>query len=1042
MWNNLLKSLAKRPVSVFLLFSTLLFLGIFSYFNMPLDLFPNIELPYSAIITPYIGASPEEVETVVTKPIEDAISLTSGIKQIQSQSSDGFSLILVEFESDTDSNANMFKLNQSLDMFGNQLPEGVNPIVIEFNPSMIPVYLFGLSSNDGNISDLSNNLQKTISRVSGVALVQVMGLPEKKIFIEIDKEKMDNLGIPADLLSMTLGEGVKYPLGKIVEDDKVYTLSVDTKYKSLDELKNTIIGFRGMADMMNSSSQGGSTSGFNISSIFDLNSLTIPIPVRLNQIADIQIKNVEQRGFVGINGENGVVLSVQKQGGANTVDVSNNINEAIKDWEDKNPGANLSIISDSSIYTKSAINGLLINLILGAFAATLIIFIFLRNISSTIAIAVSIPMSLVISFTLMYFSGLGLDLMTMGGLTMAVGMVVDNSIVVLESIFSYIEEKKNYIDAAGKGGSEVVGAIFASTFTTIVMYFPFVFVSGLAAQIFKYFALAVTFTLIASLLVAIFLVPAFSKFLKPKKRSERKKHPFRKYYERNLEKILSRKGISLTIFIVIFAVSLLGLFFRGVEFIPDMDMGIVNLEVKLPSNTSYEKTKIVTEEISNYIIENKDNLYLDILYSNGGAYEGMMAIFSSGGENVSSIQLSLKPSNERDLTSNEVVSIIQKEVNLIGEKYDAEVVVDSSNMSFDQISGSDIQMILYGNEISDLIEDSNRIVNAISDIEGIKDIETSFEESEKVYNLSVDRNKAITSGIVSMQVLGAIQPYTVGSDLGSIYIDGENIPVVLQYQHEKEGTEWIDKIKISSMLGNDTYVGVVSDNSYKETPKTITHQDGERVSYIDISIEDRLIEDVEEEIILALEKSGIKDLPEFGGQAKLIKDTIFQFVIVFLVGLALMYIIIGAQFESLIYPLVIFFTIPMSLVGITIVSILFNVTINVSSLLGLITLAGITVNNGIVMITKINQLREEGLSKREAIIIGASRRSRPILMTSLTTSFALLPTAFASGPGSEIEGPLAIIISGGLIVGTLFTLFLIPILYDLIDNLSKRFKED
>ncbi|MDI3524560.1 efflux RND transporter permease subunit [Kosmotoga sp.] len=1008
MWKHILETFARKPISVFLLTISLILLGIVAWQYIPIDLFPNISFPYAAVVTPYLGAGPEEVEVNVTNPIEEAVGLVSGVKRISSRSFDSFSVVEVEFEWGTDISYAVSKIRELIDAFARDLPEDVDPIVVEFNPAMIPVYVVGIGAKEpNNIETLSKDLRQNLSRLDGVANVEILGIPDKEVLIDVYPEKLEKVEIPFDSVKIMLSAGMRYPMGKITEGDNVYPLSVSTKFTSLKELEETIIGFRGMSRYINFQSLSSISGGLKLPPLF--------VPVRLKQVADIGIKQREVRGGVRVNAESAAVLVVQKRGGMNTVKVANKVRERLSLWKEEHPEVVVQTITDTSEFTNMAINGLFKNLLLGAIVATIVIYLFLRSVSATLAVTVSIPLSLLTAIMLMYFSKLNFDLMTLGGLTVAVGMVVDNSIVILEAIYRYLEEKMNPVEAASKGGREVVGAIFASTMTTLAMFVPFAFITGFAAQLFKFFAISLSFTLIASFFIAITVVPAFANIVKAKPSRD---HRILKGYKRVLDKLLTHKKGVIIAFVIIFVISVFGLLSKGLEFIPEVDSGVLNVSFALPSNTPYTVVSKALEEIESYLMENKDELHIVSTYSVFGQPGTILSALRGIQENEADMQINLTPSNKRDKSSSEIAESLRSHIEKVMKKYNGSYKISSGAIEVESIFG---------------------FARKLEKISGVIDVTTSFRKQQQVYELSIDRGKALTAGVFFMQALGAVQPYTVGINTGNIFIDGENIPIILHLK-DSLNPDTIRKIKIPSFSAKDAYMGMIADLKKKVVPSTIFHRDGQRIAFVNASVFNRPLGDVVKDIENMVDSEyKAENRPEIGGQAANLQETVTQFLKAMIMGIILMYLIIGAQFESLVYPLVIFFTLPMALVGVALVVYLTGITVNVSTLMGMLTLAGITVNNGIVMITYINQLRERGMEKREAIIEGAARRSRPILMTTLTTIIALIPTAVSNAAGSELDRPMALTVVGGLLMGMVFTLFLIPLLYDIIDKISLRF---
>ncbi|ACR79133.1 efflux RND transporter permease subunit [Kosmotoga olearia] len=1029
MWKHILETFARKPISVFLLTISLILLGIVAWQDIPIDLFPNISFPYAAVVTPYLGAGPEEVEVNVTNPIEEAVGLVSGVKRISSRSFDSFSVVEVEFEWGTDISYAVSKIRELIDAFARDLPEDVDPIVVEFNPAMIPVYVVGIGTKEpNNIETLSKDLQQNLSRLDGVANVEILGIPDKEVLIDVDPEKLEKMEIPFDSVKIMLSAGTKYPMGKITEEDNVYPLSVSTKFASLKELEETIIGFRGMSRYINFQSLSSISDGLKLPPFF--------VPVRLKQVADVGIKQKEVRGGVRVNAESAAVLVVQKRGGMNTIKVAKKVRERLSLWKEEHPGVVIQTITDTSEFTNMAINGLFKNLLLGAIVATIVIYLFLRSVSATLAVTVSIPLSLLTAIMLMYFSKLNFDLMTLGGLTVAVGMVVDNSIVILEAIYRYLEEKMNPVEAASKGGREVVGAIFASTMTTLAMFVPFAFITGFAAQLFKFFAISLSFTLIASFFIAITVVPAFANIVKAKPSRD---HRILKGYKRVLDKLLTHKKGVIIAFVIIFVISVFGLLSKGLEFIPEVDSGVLNVSFALPSNTPYTVVSKALEEIESYLMENKDELHIVSTYSVFGQPGTILSALRGIQENEADMQINLTPSNKRDKSSSEIAESLRSHIEKVMKKYNGSYKISSGAIEVESIFGTQIRVTFYDNDLEKLRQLAEEFARKLEKISGVIDVTTSFRKQQQVYELSIDRGKALTAGVFFMQALGAVQPYTVGINTGNIFIDGENIPIILHLK-DSLNPDTIRKIKIPSFSAKDAYMGMIADLKKKVVPSTIFHRDGQRIAFVNASVFNRPLGDVVKDIENMVDSEyKAENRPEIGGQAANLQETVTQFLKAMIMGIILMYLIIGAQFESLVYPLVIFFTLPMALVGVALVVYLTGITVNVSTLMGMLTLAGITVNNGIVMITYINQLRERGMEKREAIIEGAARRSRPILMTTLTTIIALIPTAVSNAAGSELDRPMALTVVGGLLMGMVFTLFLIPLLYDIIDKISLRF---
>lgn len=1049
---------ARKPVAVFMLLLALLVLGYVAVTNLKMDLLPNLNIPYAVVATMYLGAGSEEVELLVTKPIEDAIKMVSGVKKITSTSSDNFSMIIVEFEWGTQLNAAVSRIRSMIDTISTQLPSGVKPMVIEFNPALLPIYAFGITG-DGDLRSLMEDAKTVVSRVPGVANVSILGMPQDVLNIYLSPDKIEKYGLESSLIPTIIGGNVRYPMGTVVKDGEVYSLSVDAKYKTLKELENTIVGFKDMNKMLSNLSSmgmnilgGSTTSGGKNQTNGLLNGLlgsisfsnTPLIPIRLNQIADIKLEKEEVRGVVRVDGRESAVLEVQKQGGANTVEVVRKVKKALKDWEKSKKNVRIAEIIDQSQFTVQSIRSLFQNLVIGAIVATIVMYLFLRSLGATLIISFSMPLSITIALAFMYFSKMGLDLMTLGGLTMAIGMLVDNSIVVLESIYRYLEKKKDPLYAAEIGSAEVGGAIFASTATTIVIFVPLAFTGGFVAEMFKFFALSLSFALFSSLLVALVMIPAASTtFMIKTPKSEKKGFRLTKRYRIALRGFLKRKKLYTAVIILIFIVSVVMLLQKGLIFLPEMDTGVVNLTLKLPPQSSYLKTLACTSEIEKMLKDRWEELKIDKIYSNVGQGEGILQVLTQNGENVANIQITLQPKSRRKLTTQQIVNMMRTGVEEIAKKYDANVSLSANSMELESIFGKPIQVVLIGKNLKKLEELSEKVKEIVENVEGTTDISTSFDDKKYSYVIDIDRNLSLMSGIIPLQAIGQLQPYLRGQEIGDFVIDDKPVKAYLRIEGTKNmSIDELKRIKLNSLLGTKTYLGAISKIERETIAANIPHENGNRVAYVNASVLNRSLSDVMREI---KEKLDNLKFPTgysyyFGGQQQLLAETLDKFIFALLIGILLMYMLIAAQFESLIQPFVIFSGIPMSLIGVALVVYILNIPISVPVLLGAMTLVGVVVNNAIVMITRINQLRESGMEKSKAIVEGAATRLRPILMTTLTTVIALFPTAISRSEGANLDSPIAWTIIGGMLVGLFFTLFFIPSLYDFFDRFSRRFK--
>ncbi len=1043
---------ARKPVTIFMLLSVLILLGGIAIHNMREELLPNIEVPYVVVVTPYMGAGPEEVEDLVTNKVESAIQLVNGIKSVNSISYENFSLITIEFNWGTNLEYATAKVKQSIDTFSTLLPQGVDPIVVQFNPAILPLYILSISSEDKKDLETSIPVIETaLRKIPGVANLEEIGSKQHVIKVLLDEKRLEKMGVSAGTVVDALSiYGSKWPVGDVHKGDVSYPVSVDLRLHSVEELNNLIVGVKGLGNIGSllsaPSGMGNSSFGTQMPSLGSLNLSSllkgkIPIPIHLKQVAEIKDTYLKPKGYVRVNGKPSLALLIQKQGGANDVKVARAIRKELNRLEKKvlPPTVRLQTISDQSQYTVSAINGLIKNLIIGAIVATIIIFIFLRSPGATMVIGFSIPLSVATAFILMYFNNMSLDMMTLGGLTLAVGMLVDNSIVVLENIYRYLEAKSNPITASEVGGAEVGGAITASTLTTIAVFLPLAFTSGLIAQMFKYFALAVTYSLLGSLLVALLIVPASTAtFLKPRISAE---NPLKAKYRSLLGKALKRKGLVLGIALFIFVLSLAIILNSGMVLLPSIDTGQFTINITLPQGTPAEKTSAVMSKIEKIIDDERERYGVNIFYANIGQAGGVSQFISQQGENSGVLSVGLKPRDQRSVSTKVVAADLRKRLRAVLPS-DVEFDVSAEGVELGQVFGAPVQIDITGSDLNKLKSISEEVKNKIATVKGVVNPTNSLAEDKEVVVVKVNNNASLFNGVLPFQIANRLNLLLQGQSKTKVYSGSEPVDVYVQM---KDGSALtigdLERHKINSMFGKSVYIGSIAKFNWTRSPVQITHADGKRIARVTAKIYGRSLSKITDDIKRILDKMNfpVGYTYEITGQQYMMYNTLKKFIFSLIVGIILMYMIMAAQFESFVQPLVIFFTLPLAIIGVSILLLTTRIQVSAVILISVITLAGIVVNNGIVMVTYINQLRERGKEKIEAILDGASTRLRPILMTSLTTMIALFPASFSTGYGSELEDPMALSILFGLTFTTLSMLFVVPVIYDIFDRISSKF---
>jgi HAE1 family hydrophobic/amphiphilic exporter-1 len=1023
---NLSKLSVKRPVTITMLVLIVVLLGSISLTYLPIDLFPEIEIPVAVVSTSYSGAGPQEVENLITKQIEGAISTVGNIDQVESMSSEGNSLVIALFNFGTDMDMATLEIREKVDMVKGFLPEDANdPMVLKVDPNSMPIIQVALST-DGDLAELQTLAEDTFSqrleRLDGVASVSIGGGFSKEIEISVEESELANYGLSINQLSQLIGaSNMNLPGGNVSKGDQKLAIRVTGEFKDIDEIKD------------------------------------MPIPlmtgdvIKLQDVAQVELINKEVSSISRTNGRETINISIQKQSGKNTVQVADLINEEIKALQEDYPNVQIDIVMDTAMFIKQSINAVAKNAIFGSLLAVLILYIFLKNVRTTLIIGVSIPISLIASFILLYVNGITLNMMTLGGLALAVGMLVDSSIVVLENIFRYRTEGHSKIDAAIDGASEVGLSIVASTLTTIAVFIPIIFVEGMVGSIFKDFALTVSLSLGASLLVSLTLIPMLSSKILTVDGEEgaiQKKKKLQKLYDvfdnilnkiqgtyvKLLNKALNRRKTTIILAASIFVASILSIFAVGMEFLPATDEGTISINISLPLGSEIEKVEEVVKVIEDKISSIDE---LDIIFSNIGSGNIMMG--GSLSTNGASINVTLIKLSERDRSTAQVAEEIRS---LLKDIPGADIsVTATSSMSF--TGGSPISISIRGAELDVLEDISNDFKAIIESVQGTREVKTSLSEAVPELEVLIKKDIAATYGLTAAQVASAVRAGASGVTATRYKVQGEEIDVVIRGIGEvTDSIANFEQMEINTPSGINIPLSQLADLSIIKGPTVINRQGQERVVSVTGQIVDRDLGSIMADIEKKLEEYNMPKGYNYsiGGENQEMIEAFTQLALALLLAIILIYMVMAAQFESLIYPFIIMFTIPLAFSGGALALFLTGRALGVTALIGAIILSGIVVNNGIILIDYINILRKEEKEREEAINIAGPIRLRPILMTTLTTILGLVPMTLGIGEGAELMAPMGTVVIGGLLLSTVLTLVLVPVLYTVFDDLSTSAK--
>ncbi|SIS82362.1 efflux RND transporter permease subunit [Salimicrobium salexigens] len=1010
---KLVQTSIKRPVGVIMIVAAILALGFVSLRNLTIDLYPDIDLPVAVVSTSYEEAAPQDVEQLVSRPIEGAVSSLEGLEVLQSQSQQGASLIFMQFSTGVDLDSALLEVREAVSRVSGVLPENAGePSVLRFDPQALPIMTIGLSGDTpAELQQIAEDqIVPYLERQGGVASISVEGGRTEEVQIEIEREKLARLGIDSQTIIQTLNASNQAATaGSVDKGDKNLRIRVNGEFDSIDDVKNTVL-----------TTESGDR-------------------LKLDQIAMVE-KRIEDTGTVSeVNGETAVVLSALKKTDANTVETAENIQTAMDEVAPELPeNVEMKTVLDTSEFIKVSINSVIVNIIIGGLFAVAVLLLFLKSIRATLVIGISIPIAIISTFTLMYFTGETLNVLTMGGLALGIGMMVDSSIVILENIVSYRQRGFSMKEAAEKGASELAPAVIASATTTLVVFLPIMLVDGIASELFTPLALTISFALLASLAVSVTLIPMLSSKLLTKAMRDGKRNWFDRLlgkmnrgYQRVLRKVLKfrKTTVLLTILSIGGSIALIPLV--GTSFIPESDQGQIEVDVSLERGTSLEETETVTSEISKRLNEFSD--VVDVHYLSIGSGEMGLA---GGSADRASYTVQLVDPGDRERSTQEVMEDMEND---LSDVVGAEVEV--TEMSAGLGTGAPLEVQINGQDNAVLNELAEQIVLIMKDVEGVVAPSSSTEDSEPQLDIQVDRNKASGYGLTEQQVISQVQLAFQGQTATRYREGGEELEVRLVTPlDESAGIAELEGTPISTASGDTVPLSSIAEIEQVQGPVALNRENQQPQVNVTADIGERdlgsVTADVEEEIDQLNFPEGYTY--EVGGQAQDMEEAFGDLSVALLFSLFLVYAVMAVQFENFLFPFIIMFSLPATVVGVAVGLFVTGLPLSMPAFVGIIMLAGIVVNNAIVLVDYINILRRRSYSRYDAILEAGPNRLRPILMTTVTTVLGMVPLALGIGQGAEAQQPLAVTIIFGLTVSSFFTLVLIPVVYTYFDDLSVK----
>lgn len=1022
---NLSSFAVKRPVTITMMVLVVVIFGAISLAGLPIDLYPEIEIPVAIVSTSYSGAGPQEIENLITKRIEGAIATVGNIDTINSISSQGSSIVIAQFNTGTNMDFATLEMREKVDLVKGALPDdATQPMVIKIDPNSMPIVQIALSTN-GSLSSLQSlaedNFKQRFERLEGVASVDIGGGLTDEIEVSVDIARLSRYGLSINQLNQLLSAAnTNLPGGVVENGEQDLTIRVIGEFNSIDEIRDMPI---------------------------TLNTGSI---ITLKDIAKVELKNKDITGISRTNGEDSINISIKKQSGKNTVQVADLVSREVEKLKKDYPDVKINIVIDTSTIIRDSINNVIDNVIVGSIFAIAVLYIFLKNIRSTLIVGVSIPISLIASFILLYFNKITLNMMTLGGLALAVGMLVDSAIVVLENIYRYRVEGYSKKEAAIKGAKEVGLSITASTLTTVAVFLPIVFVDGMVGILFKDFAMTVTLSLTASLVVALTFIPMLSsKILTIDDNTEGKKkrldfiykafdNLFEKIenkYKSLLELGLKRRKTTIAISVIVFVLSVVSLAGVGMEFFPVTDEGSMTINISLPLGSNIYQVDEITKIVEEKITEIPE---IDVIFAN--VTSGGFGSHSINTGNSGSISVNLVKLRERKRSTKEVAEEVRK---ITKDIPGAEITVtESSNMGMAG-SSAPVSISIKGDELEVLEKISNDFKDIIESVEGTRDVKTSLSDAVPEVEIQVNKENAAIYGLTTSQIASAIRGGASGTIVAKYKDEGDELDIVVRATEDiTESLSNLGQLDITTPSGINIPISQVADISIVKGPIQINREDQERVVTVTSQITGRDLRsislDIEKEIKNYEFPSGYSY--KIGGENEQMIDAFKQLLLALILAIILIYMVMAAQFESLINPFIIMFTIPLAFGGGLLGLFITRKSFGVTAFIGIIMLAGIVVNNGIVLIDYINTLRQEGKERFEAITTAGPIRLRPILMTTLTTILGLVPLALGIGEGAEMQAPMAVVVITGLTLSTVLTLVFVPVLYTVFDDFSIKMK--
>ncbi|MBE3596945.1 MAG: efflux RND transporter permease subunit [Hydrogenibacillus sp.] len=1021
----------RRPVFITMVIIGMMLIGLFFLPSLPVELLPKMNLPVAVVVTSYSGAAPEEIENRITKPIENAVGTVNRVSKIESQSQMGASLVIVQFDWGTNMDKAQIDLQRQIDRLANFLPDDADkPLVLTIDPTEQPIMLIGVSG-DKPLEELQkiaeDTVEPTLRKVDGVGSVSIAGGEKEEVQVILNPDRLNLYGLTPAYLAQSLAQSnFLATAGALEQGDKELAVRFDAELTGIDDVKR----------------------------------VQIPLPsggtVALADVAEVRRGFAQRSQSATLNGHPFVLLSVMQTSGGNAVQTSNGVHQALQTLERKLPeGTSLTVIFDSATFIKQSMRNVVEHGALGGLIAMIILYLFLGNLRTTLIVGVMLPVSVIATFTLMALTDQSINLLTLGGLLIGMGSLVDFAIVVIESIHRHRLQRKSPEQAATVGAKEVTAAVTASALAQTSVFVPMLVAAGLAKELFGPMALAVIFSHVAAWFGAITFVPMLAARMLPRyggeaddgqetRTARRRFRPVRAFqraieglerlYRRLLGWGLAHRLIVIALSFVIFIASFALLPLIGSEFIPESDQGVATISVELPPSTKLEETARVVRELEGMLLDYPEVKEVASMIGSTGESQ----VTGTTASNSASITVNMKPQNERRRTTQEVMN----DFSARAEAIPGVIISANTQMSVSGATGVQVNISGPNNQVLEAV--AGEVADLLASIPGVASVESSMKAARPEAAVYIDRARAARYGLSPMEIQTAIQT-AFGGKRVTIVRDGKDeydVRLMFPEGWEKDLAH-LSSLVLRSSSGALVSLGDVARVVTEGTPTAISRSDGERQARLTVySTGERSLGALLSDVQATL---GRLPFPEgyawsLGGEAEQMAESFGSLTQAMALAILLIYMIMAAQFESFFQPFVIMFSLPPTFVGAFLGLFVHRMPLSVTAFIGLIMVIGLVMNNAIVLVDYTNQLRRRGMSARDALLTAGPVRLRPILMTMLATNLVLVPFAYFGGEASEMLAPLAVVVIYGLLFSTLVTLLLIPAVYSFFDDFFARLR--